>query len=341
MNDTDFLREELSGFADSIKGKTFLVTGGAGFLGSWLCDALDAFGANIICVDNLITGTEDNIVHLMKKENFAFIKEDVCDFSYDGKVDCIVHMAGIASPPIYQEKPVETLDANVLGTGRMLELAREKKVKAMLFTSTSEIYGNPPDSEVPTKETYYGYVNSYGPRAMYDEGKRAAEAYCYSYFSKYGVPVRVARIFNTYGPRLDVASKASQGRALVKFIRKCLSNEPIPIYGNKLTRSFCYVTDQINGLLRLLLTPGIDGEAVNIGNPTETPLEELIKMTIRMTGSSSELKYNIRPDYDIRDDPRRRCPDIGKARELLGFSPKVSLEEGLEKTIRFVKEQDF
>ena len=214
----------------------------------------------------------------------------------------------------------------------MLELARKNNAR-FLLTSTSEIYGDA--QVVPTPESYYGYVNSYGPRSMYDESKRCAEAYCYSYWKKYGLGIRIARIFNTYGPRLDVAG---YGRALVKFITQAMKNKKITIYGNgKQTRSFCYITDQTEGLIRLLLTDEIDGEVINIGNDKEVTIKELAEKIVETTESKSKIVFDAPPAYDIKDDPKRRCPDITKARQLLGYEPSVGLEEGLKRTIEWMR----
>ncbi|MFH0832859.1 MAG: NAD-dependent epimerase/dehydratase family protein [Candidatus Aenigmatarchaeota archaeon] len=332
--DLNTIKSSLKGFEKNIKNKTFLVTGGSGFLGSWFCDTLNTFDAKIICVDNFSSGAEKNIEHLFKSKNFRLLKADICSFKINEKIDYIVHMASIASPPLYQEKPVETIDSNVLGTRNMLELARKNNAR-MLFTSTSEVYGDA--RVVPSPENYYGYVNSYGPRCMYDEGKRCAEAYCYSYWKKYGLDIRIVRIFNTYGPRLD--SDANQyGRALVKFVSQALKNQDISLYSDgKQTRSFCYITDQINGLFRLLLTDGLAGEVVNIGNDKEITILQLVEKVIKLTKSSSKIGFNTPPNYDIKDDPRRRCPNITKARKLLKYEPKISLDQGLKRTVDWVR----
>ncbi|MBI3413283.1 MAG: GDP-mannose 4,6-dehydratase [Candidatus Aenigmarchaeota archaeon] len=337
-NDLSRIKNSLHGFETRIKGSRFLVTGGAGFIGSWFCDTIISTGGSVVCVDNMSAGSEKNIAHLKNRGKFRLATEDVCKFGTKEKFDYIVHMASMASPPLYQKFPIETLDSGVIGTKRMLELAAKQKVKGFLFTSTSEIYGNPPENMVPTPETYYGYVNPHGPRSMYDESKRCAEAYCYSYWKQKDTPVRIARIFNTYGPRLDAKSQTGYGRALIKFVNLAIKNEPISMYGNgKQTRSFCYITDQVEGLLKLLLTPGLDGEVVNTGSEEEVSINNLIKSIIRLTNSSSKV-INTKPAYDITDDPVRRKPDITKAKKILGWEPKVGLEEGLKKTIEWVKE---
>jgi UDP-glucuronate decarboxylase len=339
--DVERIKQNLIEFEDKIKGKTFLVTGGAGFLGSWFCDVLNEFKARIICVDNLSTGSLENIKHLLKNENFKFIQHDVTKpLKIEENIDYIIHMASIASPPLYQKYPIQTLDANIIGTINILELAREKNVKAFLFTSTSEVYGDVPEHAIPTSENFAGYVYSYGPRAMYDEGKRAAEAYLYSYFKQSGFPVRIARVFNTFGPRLDFSSP-SYGRALARFVTQALNNQPLTVYNDgKQTRSFCYVTDQIEGLFRFLLTDGLDGEVINIGNDVETTIFDLASKIIEITNSKSQPIINSVPEYEIEHDPRRRCPDIAKAKKLLKFQPKVSLEDGLRRTIEFFRQSD-
>jgi len=331
LEDVVTLKEGLSEFGRKICEKTFLVTGGAGFLGSWFCDVLDAFNARIICVDNISSGSENNISHL-KKENFQLIKADVSRFMIDEKIDYIVHMACIASPPLYQEHPIETLDASVLGTRNMLEIARKNDVEGFLFTSTSEIYGDA--KVIPTPEDYWGNVNPVGPRSIYDEGKRVAETYCIAYFQKYDLPIRIARIFNTYGPRLDVKSTSQYGRIIVKFISQALNNQPVTVYGDgSQTRSFCYITDLIEGLFRLLLKPNINGEIINLGNDEEISILKLAKLIIKLTESKSEIVFKPLP----KDDPKRRRPDIGKAEKLLEWKPKVNLRRGLIRTIKWLQ----
>ena len=334
--------DSLKAFDKKIKGKTFLVTGGAGFLGSWVCDVLHSFDANVICVDNLISGSKTNIQHLIGEKNFRFIEQDVCDnLKLKKNIDYIIHMACIASPPQYQKFPIETLNSNIIGTMKMLELARKKKIKAFLFSSTSEVYGNPPSEKIPTSENYPGYTFSYGPRSMYDEGKRAAEAYLYAHFSQFKTPsIRIARIFNTFGPRLDVKLPSAYGRVMVKFIHQALSNQPITIYGDgNQTRSFCYITDQIEGLLKFLLTGGIDFEIVNIGNDEETKIFDLANKIKPITNSNSKINCHSPPEFDITNDPLRRCPNINKAKILLNFHPNVNLEEGLKRTVEWIRSE--
>lgn len=331
--DLDEIKESLEEFEGNIRGKRFLITGGAGFLGSWFCDVLNQFKAKIICVDNLSSGALANIKHLIKEKNFKFLRKDVKKFSFKGKVDYLVHMACIASPPLYQKYPLETLNTNVLGTINMLELAKKLRVKSFLFTSTSETYG---DAKIfPTPEDYFGYVNPVGPRSVYDEGKRIAETYCYYYFRQFGLPVRIARIFNTYGPRLDIKSTSLYGRVIIKFIYQALNNLPITVYGDgKQTRSFCYITDQIIGLFKLLLKDSLDGKVINIGSDEEIRIIDLAKKVKKLTNSKSKIVFLPLPP----DDPKRRRPDITKAKKLLGFKPMVKLDEGLKRTIEWTKE---
>jgi len=342
--DIEAISRELENFREKIAEKKFLITGGAGFLGSWFCDVIIALNGKVICVDNLSSGSTKNINHLLANPNFRFVQADVIDYQPKEAIDYIVHMASIASPSMYMEHPVETLDANIIGIKKILEMAKSLCVKEFLFTSTSEVYGNPSDQFIPTPESYYGFVNSFGPRSMYDEGKRAAEAYCYSYFiqsQKEGkiLPIRIARIFNTYGPKLDIEGTSLYGRALIKFIYQALNGKPVTVYGDgKQTRSFCYIADQIVGLFKLLLAPGIDGEVINIGNNTEISILDLAKLIIGISNSKSSMEFNSLPTYSMKDDPRRRCPDIKKAEKLLHYQPKTDLKEGLKRTIEWARE---
>jgi UDP-glucuronate decarboxylase len=331
--DVEEVVKEIESLKDKIEGRRFLVTGGAGFIGSWLCDVLYQLDGKIVCIDNFITGLKENIKHLLGKENFEIVNSDICDFQIEEKFDHIIHAASIASPSIYQKHPIKTLDANLIGTRKLLELSRKKDIKSFLFTSTSEVYGNVPPEMIPTPETYYGFVNSFGPRCMYDEGKRAAEAYCYSYFYEYKLPIRIARIFNTYGPKLDT-SHTGYGRVVIKFIDQALKGKPLTVYGEgKQTRSFCYVTDTIHGLLKLLLLDKLDGEVVNIGNDREIRIIDLTYKIKDITKSNSEIIFHPLP----KDDPLRRCPDLTKARNILKYNPKVNLEEGISKTVEWYR----
>jgi len=308
--------------------KTIVITGGAGFLGSHLCDLLIQKGNTVICLDNLFTGSKENIRHLLDQENFTFINHDIIEPLYLDQVliDEIYNLACPASPIHYQHNPVRTIKANTIGVINMLGLAK-KHAARILQASTSEVYGDP--LEHPQKESYRGNVNPIGPRACYDEGKRVAETLFFDYHRNHNLEIRVARIFNTYGPRMS----QNDGRVVSNFILQALKNEPITIYGNgKQTRSFCYVSDQIEGLYKLMQQDEITGP-VNIGNPHEISVAELAKMIIELCHSKSSLKYCDLP----QDDPLQRKPDIELANKTLGWQPKVDIKEGLKTTIEYFK----
>jgi len=309
--------------------KNVLVAGGAGFIGSWLCEELLKQNFRVVCIDNLCTGREQNILHLKQDKNFEFINCDIIKPLPEsiGKMDFIFHLASPASPPAYQKLAIETLLVNSNGTLNLLELARKDNAR-FLFASTSEVYGNP--MQHPQKETYWGNVNPNGIRSMYDESKRFAEALCMAYFRKYNIDLRIARIFNTYGPRM----RADDGRVISNFINQSLQDEPLTVYGDgKQTRSLCYVSDLVEGLLGLMFEEGIGGEVVNLGNPHERIIFELAEIIRRLTNSKSEISFKELP----QDDPERRCPGISKAEKLLNWNPKISLEQGLQKTIEWYK----
>jgi UDP-glucuronate decarboxylase len=300
--------------------KRVLVTGGAGFLGSHLCQRLLTDGNDVVCMDNLFTGRRENIDQLLDNHAFEFVRHDICERTVL-EVDEVYHLACPASPIHYQRNPVRTIRTCVEGTLNMLDLAREVRAK-VLIASTSEIYGDPLSH--PQEESYWGNVNPIGPRACYDEGKRCAEALAVSYARQYGVGVRIARIFNTYGPRM----LEDDGRVVSNFIVQCLRNRPITIFGEgEQTRSFCYVDDLIDGFVRLMAS-NIE-EPVNLGNPGEFTILQLAEKVREMTGSQSELVYEPLP----KDDPVRRKPDISRAHERLGWKPTIALEEGLRRTI--------
>ncbi len=300
-----------------------LVTGGAGFIGSHLCDYLLAKGFSVIAMDNLITGDIGNIAHI-RNEDFLFLKQDVTNYIYiEGKLDYILHFASPASPIDYLELPIQTLKVGSLGTHKALGLAREKKA-TFLIASTSEVYGDP--LEHPQKETYWGNVNPVGPRGVYDEAKRFSEALIMAYHRVHGVDVKIARIFNTYGPRMRV----KDGRAIPEFISQALRGEDLTIFGDgKQTRSFCYIADEVEGLFRLM-TSGSNGP-VNIGNPREMTILNLAETIIKLTGSKSRITFHPLP----QDDPKVRQPDISLARSLLSWDPQTSLEDGLHMTIDY------
>ena len=302
--------------------KTALVTGGAGFVGSHLCDKLINKGLKVICMDNLITGDKDKIKHLLKNKDFEFIRHDVTRYiDVKGKIDYVLHFASPASPKDYLKYPIQTLKVGSLGTHNALGLSKEKKAKFML-ASTSEVYGDP--LEHPQKETYWGHVKPVGIRGCYDEAKRFAEAMTMAYRRVHKVDTRIARIFNTYGPRMRVFD----GRVVPNFIYQALTNKPITVYGKgNQTRSFCYVSDLVEGIYRLMKSG--EHSPVNIGNPQEFSILEFAKMVIKFAHAKNRIIYKPLP----LDDPRQRRPDISKARALLKWQPKVKLEEGLQKTI--------
>ncbi len=306
--------------------KRVLVTGGAGFLGSHLCERLLERDYDVLCLDNFFTGAKENIAHLMGNPYFELLRHDVT-FPLYLEVDEIYNLACPASPVHYQFDPVQTTKTSVHGAINMLGLA--KRTKAKIFqASTSEVYGDP---EIhPQPESYRGAVNPIGPRACYDEGKRCAETLFFDYHRQHNLNIRVARIFNTYGPRMH----PNDGRVVSNFVIQALKNEPISIYGDgSQTRSFCYVDDLINGFLKLMDAPDDVTGPVNIGNPGEFTIKQLAEMVIEMTGSKSELTFQPLP----QDDPLQRCPDITRAKEQIGWEPTIPLREGLEKTIAHFK----
>ncbi|MCX8063660.1 MAG: SDR family oxidoreductase [Candidatus Hydrogenedentes bacterium] len=302
-----------------------LVTGGAGFIGSHLCEALLARGEEVLCLDNFFTGKRSNIQHLLSNPKFELIRHDITHPIYL-EVDRIYNLACPASPVHYQVNPVKTIKTNVLGALNVLGLAKRVKAR-VLQASTSEVYGDP--LEHPQKETYWGNVNPIGPRSCYDEGKRVAEALFFDYHRQNGVDIRVVRIFNTYGPRMLV----NDGRVVSNFIVQALKNEPITVYGDgSQTRSFCYVSDLVEGLLKMMDCDGFVGP-VNLGNPSEYTILELALMIKELTNSKSEIIFKPLP----QDDPTRRQPDITLAKQKLNWEPKVSIKEGLVKTIEYFK----
>jgi len=308
--------------------QSVLVTGGAGFIGSHLCDLLVDKGYKITCLDNLLTGSKKNIEHLMENPNFEFIEVDITKPLNIGNrpVDYIFHLASPASPIDYQNYSEETLLANSMGTINMLRLAKEMDAK-VLITSTSEIYGNP--LEHPQRETYFGNVNSFGPRSCYDESKRFGEAATYVYLHKDNIDARIIRIFNTYGPRMQ----KDDGRVVSNFINAALTNSTINIDGNgSQTRSFCYVSDMVQGIAKSMFSENTMGEIFNLGNPDEYTIKNLAEKIVELTGSKSEIKYT---GTFRQDDPMRRQPDITKAKKVLGWEPVMGLDEGLRKTIEY------
>ena len=306
--------------------KRILVTGGAGFLGSHLIDRLLQQGHEVICVDNLFTGTKNNIYHLHADPRFEFLRHDVT-FPLYVEVDEIYNLACPASPVHYQHDPVQTLKTSVHGAINILGLAKRLRAK-VLQASTSEVYGDP--ELHPQREDYWGHVNPIGPRSCYDEGKRCAETLCFDYHRQHGVESKVARIFNTYGPRMHHAD----GRVVSNFIVQALRGQDITLYGDGTqTRSFCYVDDLVDGLIRLMDTDAEVTGPVNLGNPVECSVYDLAQSVIEKTGSASQLSFHELP----QDDPRQRCPDISKAQNLLNWEPVVPLDEGLTRTIEYFR----
>jgi len=307
-----------------------LITGGAGFLGSHLCDRFIDEGHEVICMDNLITGDTKNVEHLFElgSDSFRFVKHDVTDFIHvGGELDYVLHFASPASPIDYLELPIQTLKVGALGTHKALGLAKAKNAR-LLLASTSEVYGDP---EIhPQKEDYWGNVNPIGPRGVYDEAKRFAEAMTMAYNRYHGVETRIVRIFNTYGPRMRI----DDGRALPTFMSQALNGEPLTVYGDgSQTRSFCYVDDLVDGIFRLLMSD--EADPVNVGNPDEITIKEFAEEIIELTNSDSPLTFEPLP----KDDPQVRQPDITRAREVLGWSPAVDRKDGLNRTLDYFREE--
>jgi len=303
-----------------------LITGGAGFIGSHLCERFLAEGDDVICMDNFLTGTPDNVAHLFADRRFSFIQQDVTTYIYvKGPLDAILHFASPASPVDYLELPIQTLKVGSLGTHKALGLAKEKSAR-FLLASTSEVYGDP--LVHPQKEDYWGHVNPIGPRGVYDEAKRFAEALTMAYHRTHGIETRIVRIFNTHGPRM----RLNDGRVVPNFISQALRGEPLTVYGDgSQTRSFCYVSDLVEGIVRLLRSDYTG--PVNCGNPQEVTMLQLAETIINLAGSKSGIEHRELPV----DDPRQRQPDITRARAVLGWEPQVPLEEGLRRTIAYFR----
>ncbi|MFQ5710916.1 MAG: UDP-glucuronic acid decarboxylase family protein [Candidatus Geothermarchaeales archaeon] len=314
------------------KNKKILVTGGAGFLGSWVCDVLVEGGAEVICVDNFSSGRVENVQHLVGLDNFSLIEHDVSQpIFFDERIDVVMHLASRASPFEFARFPIQILKANILGTWVALGIAK-KYGSRLVYTSSSEVYGDPDPEHIPTPETYTGNVNPVGPRSCYDEAKRAGEAFIAAYVVQHGLDARILRIFNCYGPRMRPGDV--YGRVVPRFIDQALSGHALTVFGDGTqTRSFTYVTDMVVGILKAAHISGASGEVFNLGCDVETRIIDLARLTRELTGSKCEIEFHPLPI----DDPRRRSPDITKAREMLGWEPKTSLRRGLLKTIEWFR----
>ena len=311
-----------------IEGKRAIVTGGAGFLGSWLCDRLAQEGCEIICIDNFSSGVKNNVSHMFSNPKFKLLTHDITKPSkIGGPIDYIFHLASRASPTDFAKYSIDIMLTNSLGTYNVLELARKKNAR-FLLASSSEVYGDPKIH--PQPEGYWGNVNPSGPRSCYDEGKRFSESLSMNFYRKHDLDIRIARIFNTYGPRM----RPNDGRVISNFVVQALRGEPITVYGNgSQIRSFCYASDMADGLMKLMYTNGLKGEIVNLGDPHKTTILEVAKLVKRLSGSDSDIVYKPLPE----DDPKRRIPDISKAKYLLVWTPAVKLDVGLRKTIEYFK----
>ena len=327
QNDLDEIKNRVHDARGFFDGKTFLVTGGAGFLGSWICDILLKIGAKVICQDNYSSGLHSNIDHLIDKKQFKFVNDDIRENVPKEKIDGIFHLAGRASPEDYNLHQVETLLTNSEGIKKVLELANENNC-VCLYSSTSEIYGDA--KIIPTPESYWGNVNSIGERSCYDEGKRYGEALCMAFFREYNTNVKIVRIFNTYGPR--IRPDGPYGRALSRFVLNALNGENISIYGDgEQTRSFSYVSDTITGIL-LFMSSKTQEIIFNIGNEKELTIKQLANSIVQKINSKTKIVHLEK----MPDDPRRRRPEISKAEKILGWKPEIPFEVGLEKTIQWM-----
>jgi UDP-glucuronate decarboxylase len=344
--DVDEILNRLNEDNISFRSKTILVTGGAGFLGSWVCDILVKQGANCICLDNLSSGRFANITHLMEKENFRFINHDISKPVFFGlthhpngicigdikRIDIVMHMASRASPFEFSKYPIPILKSNTLGTMNALGVAKSHNA-LFFYTSTSEVYGNPPNEAIPTAETYFGHVNPVGPRSCYDESKRAGEAFVKAYELQHGIKTKIVRIFNTSGPRIRYGPEF--GRVIPNFIRQALNNEDITIFGDgSQTRSFIYVVDEIEGILKFVHESKAIGEVINLGNNKEYTIFKIAKKIKEYTDSKSEIVFKPLPI----DDPVRRSADLSKAKRILNWQPTTLLKDSLMKTIAWFKD---
>jgi len=329
----EWVLRELRKAGVSYEDARVLVTGGAGFLGSWLCDVLIQQDAKVTCLDNFSSGHPLNIEHLRNHDNFTFIEHDISQpINFNKKFDVVMHLASRASPFEFSKFPIQILKANTLGIWVALGIAKKHKA-TLLYTSSSEIYGNPPPKYIPTPETYNGNVNPVGPRSCYDEAKRCGEAFVVAYHLQHGLDTRIIRIFNSYGPRMRAGDV--YGRVIPRFIDQALANTPITVFGDGTqTRAFTYVTDMTNGLLCAGLMPAARGQVINIGNNVETQIIQLAQLIKKLAKSNSSIKFYPLPIAD----PERRCPDITRAQQLIQWQPTTCLEDGLKATIKWFKQ---
>ncbi len=332
-------RDDVLGICDALgedgltfEGERVLITGGAGFIGSWICDVIVEQGARVTCLDNLASGRKTNVRHLAQRDNFRLVFHDISKpIDFKEKFDLVLHLASRASPFEFEKFPIQILKANTLGIWVALGIAKKHGAR-FLYTSTSEVYGDPDPRFIPTPENYNGNVNPVGPRSCYDEAKRAGEAFVMAYHHQHGMDARIVRIFNTYGPRMRAGD--IYGRVVPRFVEQALKGKPITVFGDGTqTRSFTYVSDEVEGILRLAAIEDGAGRVVNIGSDRETTILKLARIVKKLTHSNSEIVHRPLP----QDDPKRRCPDISLAKKLLGWTPKVDLERGLEKTIEWFK----
>jgi|TARA_B100000315_G_C14587297_1_gene593740 UDP-glucuronate decarboxylase len=336
MNDINNINSHLNKSRINFHGKKILITGGAGFLGSWISRVLVEQSAIVTCIDNLASGLASNIELLKKNDNFTFLRHDISTpLNLNKDFDIVMHLASRASPFEFEKYPIQILKANTLGIWIALGIAKKQNAR-FLYTSTSEVYGDPDPNFIPTLESYFGNVNPIGPRSCYDESKRAGEAYVKAYALQHGIDTRIVRIFNTYGPFMR--SDDIYGRVVPRFIEQALTGKPITVFGDgNQTRSFIFVSDQVEGILRLAGMNNLNGEVVNIGNNVETRIIDLARIIKEIIGSDSDIVYSPIPE----DDPKRRCPDISKAKKLLNWQPNISLNDGLNKTILWFKSGKF
>jgi len=330
--DIQNLVNELNMEGVQFENKTILVTGGAGFLGSWICDVLIKLGGKILCIDNLSSGRKENIEHLFSKNNFEFIIHDISEpIFFNESIDMIFHFASRASPLEFARHPIQILKANTLGSWVSLGIASKHKARYIL-ASTSEVYGDPDPKNIPTPESYYGYVNPVGSRSCYDEAKRAAEAYVSAYRVQHGIDTRIIRIHNTYGPRMR--SGDVYGRVVTRFLDQAIRGVPLTVFGDgHQTRSFTYVTDMVNGIIKTGYLAELSGEVINLGSNREMKIIDLAEKVLEISKSSSKIKYYPLPP----DDPRRRSPNTAKANLLLNWKTKIELEKGLKKTLSWME----